>query len=484
MQQRRSKRREDELLAVQPANIMFDRRVVRGNTYASRILPAEPAIQLGSSKATAGGAAGDAGTRRAAGKRRVVATPDPVEVRRHMDVQTDVYLEELTDVVPETDNTTQTDAFLERPPTPKFVPAKSGTDAATQIEEGELFDFDTEVEPLLEVLVGKVLEQALCEVLEEEELEAMRQHQQHFEAIRAAELVAAQRLEAAERRKMEEKERRLKQERERNERERAVRAKVAACAFARGYLGGIVKNVFQQLQDTGYFYDPVEREVELEFLPWLTQQALTHLEQEAVARAVLQQLVADAVAQQARAAQEALDLADAQAAAAEAAAAKHAAAVAAAAAAEQEELKAKATLILTKLQPLLVSQEQIEAARTGLSSKAAGDAEAAFEAEKAQVGEARRAELEAQLAAAAEAAAAAAAEAEANGEEPPEHVEPQIDIEAEVEAAMAAVKHKTAADITDADVLSALLEQELVSKQAIVEGLALHMLSQQATPAG
>lgn len=52
-------------------------------------------------------------------------------------MQTDVYLEELTDVVPETDNTTQTDAFLERPPTPKFVPAKSGVDAATQIEDGK-----------------------------------------------------------------------------------------------------------------------------------------------------------------------------------------------------------------------------------------------------------------------------------------------------------------------------------------------------------
>lgn len=184
------------------------------------------------------------------------------------------------------------------------------------------------------------------------------------------------------------------QERERKERERAVRAKVAACAFARGYLGGIVKNVFQQLQDTGYFYDPVEREVrgstdgsacvgrsrtahgackhgacgehaavlwrpagapvvrpapkqahslcvlrggrmgstptsfvplcgillptdgsltealssvanpvlllqvEVEFLPWLTQQALVHIEQEALARAVLQQVVADAVAAQ------------------------------------------------------------------------------------------------------------------------------------------------------------------------------------------
>lgn len=40
-----------------------------------------------------------------------------------------------------------------------------------------------------------------------------------------------------------------------------MRAKVAACSFARGYLGGIVRSVFQQLQDTGYFYDPVEREV-------------------------------------------------------------------------------------------------------------------------------------------------------------------------------------------------------------------------------
>lgn len=63
----------------------------------------------------------------------------------------------------------------------------------------------------------------------------------------------------------------------------------------------------------------------------------------------------------------------------------------------------------------LVTQEQIEAARSGLAAKVAGDAEAAFEAEKARVADARRAELEAQLAAAAEAAAAAAAEAEVGG---------------------------------------------------------------------
>lgn len=76
---------------------------------------------------------------------------------------------------------------------------------------GDLFDFDFEVEPILEVLVGKVLEQGLMEVLEEEELAAMRAHQEHFEQIRNAELVATQRMEAAEKRKIEEKERRMAQ---------------------------------------------------------------------------------------------------------------------------------------------------------------------------------------------------------------------------------------------------------------------------------
>lgn len=51
------------------------------------------------------------------------------------------------------------------------------------------------------------------------------------------------------------------QERERAERERVVRQKVAASTFARGYLSGIVNSVFGKLQDSGFFYDPLLREV-------------------------------------------------------------------------------------------------------------------------------------------------------------------------------------------------------------------------------
>ena len=55
-----------------------------------------------------------------------------------MQVQTELYLEEITDRVEEADIQTQTDAFLDRPSTPLFVPAKTGMDMATQIEEGDV----------------------------------------------------------------------------------------------------------------------------------------------------------------------------------------------------------------------------------------------------------------------------------------------------------------------------------------------------------
>ena len=52
----------------------------------------------------------------------------------------ELYLEELSDVIVATDIECQTDAFLDKPATPLFIPAKSGKDVETQIEEGEVGD--------------------------------------------------------------------------------------------------------------------------------------------------------------------------------------------------------------------------------------------------------------------------------------------------------------------------------------------------------
>jgi len=69
---------------------MFDRRVIRGNTYAAQILPAAAPMEGKTLKKTGG-----------EGAMKAPGTPEPVEGRRHMDIQTDAYLEELTDTVPE-----------------------------------------------------------------------------------------------------------------------------------------------------------------------------------------------------------------------------------------------------------------------------------------------------------------------------------------------------------------------------------------------
>lgn len=263
----RKKYRDDESNPIY-GNIMYDRRIVRGNTYAQNTLPAtaqpDP-IEIQRQQEL---------RRRAIAKKRAKEqlrpkSPEAVEGRKHIDVQTELYLEELSDRVEEADVDCQTDAFLDRPPSPLFIPAKTGVDIETQILEGELFDFDIEVKPILEVLVGKTIEQSLLEVMEEEELANLRAQQRAFEELRNAELVEQQRLEEQERRHREEKERRMKQQREILRKEKETADKISARAFAQSYLADLVPSVFGTLSDNGYFYDPVERDCEQGFMPWL-----------------------------------------------------------------------------------------------------------------------------------------------------------------------------------------------------------------------
>ncbi|KAJ9472196.1 Flagellar radial spoke protein 3 [Diplonema papillatum] len=255
-----------------PINIHHDKRVVKGNTYAAQVLPLSAQMELQmaqkeSERQKRKIAAEHKKKKQQEAKRSL--TPEAVEGRRHIDMQTEQYLEELTDRIEEATAETQTDPMLDRPPTPRFVPSKSGRDAECQVEDGDLFDFDFEVQPILEVIVGKTMEQAMLEVMQEEELESMRQQQLEYEQRRKEEAVETQRLEAAEKRKYQEKERRKKQEQERLRREKATQEKLAARVFAKQFLQNTESKVFGQLDDEGWFYDSIEREVETSFMPWL-----------------------------------------------------------------------------------------------------------------------------------------------------------------------------------------------------------------------
>ncbi|XP_056436958.1 radial spoke head protein 3 homolog [Gadus chalcogrammus] len=270
-------------------NIMYDRRVVRGNTYAQQIIPIPaPADRAEIEQREA--------HKRAMARKRARAqlrskTPDAIPGRSHVDVQTELYLEELSDHIEATNVDCQTDAFLDKPPTPLFVPAKTGKDVATQIKDGELFDFDVEVRPVLEVLVGKTMEQSLLEVMEEEEMASLRAQQRSFQELRDAELAEVQRLEEQERRRREEKGRRIAQQREVLEKERETAEKVAAWAFTQHYLADLLASVYTALGDHGYFYDPVEKDIETSFFPWLMDEVSHNLEKSYVARDLLDTLI-------------------------------------------------------------------------------------------------------------------------------------------------------------------------------------------------
>ncbi|XP_031467258.1 radial spoke head protein 3 homolog [Phasianus colchicus] len=273
------------------ANLMYDRRVVRGNTYARQAVPMcihHPSVfeiqrqREARRKALA---------RKRAEEQIQLRTPEPVEGREHVHVQTELYLEEISDRIIEVDVECQTDAFLDRPPTPFFVPAKTGRDVATQIEEGELFDFDIEVKPILEVLIGKTIEQALLEVMEEEELARLWAHQRAYAELRNAELAEVQRLEEQDRRYREEKERCKQLQMQMLQKEKETMEKIAAQAFAKRYLADLIPSVFNNLHESGFFYDPIERDIETEFLPWLMTEVEETLEKKTLGRVMLDSLI-------------------------------------------------------------------------------------------------------------------------------------------------------------------------------------------------
>ncbi|KAL2622630.1 hypothetical protein R1flu_002835 [Riccia fluitans] len=201
-------------------NLMHDPRVVRGK-MAPR--PQKMFDQAPPKKARTGNYMGPKTKKRTV---RISDEPVPLKGRKHCDIQTDQYLEELPDDVPDFNAVTQTDDFLDRPATPLFIPWKSGPDKETQIYENDLFNFDMEIEPLLEVLVGRSIEQAVMEVMEDHQLAHIRMHQDRFEQLRIAEMVAVEKLEAAHARALEEAARRREQEKKRLEEEKRLKERV------------------------------------------------------------------------------------------------------------------------------------------------------------------------------------------------------------------------------------------------------------------
>ena len=234
-------------------NILHDPRVVRGNTYAAFVIPSSLQMEFLRMKeeeekrkkllkipkklprvALMG----------ARNRREERVQKDEEEERPESPVLKPIEVKEKIEDIPY--------FFEDRPKTPKYIPPPKGKDEETQIIDGELFDFEMEVKPILEVLVGRSVIQAQYELIEEYERDEYLNHKKNYERKREFELNKLQRTEAKYLRQEEEKQRRFKQKEQRKINDITMQKKLMSNVFSKHFLKNLKQNTFRHLQERGF----------------------------------------------------------------------------------------------------------------------------------------------------------------------------------------------------------------------------------------
>jgi len=276
--------------------ITFDKRVHRGNTYGQQVQNAMREALLDAARLEEQTFAPAKKTRRKPARPKEpkifdLPLPEPdrpaVDLTKHLVAPEEKIQVETAD--------TQTDEFLPEEPPEAYVPQKTGIDAYTQVEDGELFKFDDEVEPILDVIVCKTLEQALMEVDEEYELEAMKVFKGEFYGRQAQMMQEWQAQVDEERARCLAKDELMRRRRQEKEREALLLRKIRAVNTAKDYYAGMVPRVIRTIQESA-FPDSIETAIAMGFFPQLLQQVNCEIQSQTRARHVAEELATPHVA--------------------------------------------------------------------------------------------------------------------------------------------------------------------------------------------
>ncbi len=279
---------------------MFEKRVVRGNTHSAYVMSKEDEFlyklnqqparnagarltvdsrvhNVGASHQTFISHAADADLSANWGEK-------PPAGKEYKAAYTEEQLLYETDLPSHHDAVTQTDFVIEKEIPDLSMPVYTGVDKETQIYPNEPpFDFDYEAEPLLQVLMTRILEESRVEVLEEEELAAMKQRQQQLALHKAQVKAQLDRLEQQEReaveRNVDTPHQKLMKKREHEKKKIAIDAHqhLVSRAFSKQLLRDVQRDAFDILDCQGLFLDEAVRAVRSDFLPWLYQQVCSEV---------------------------------------------------------------------------------------------------------------------------------------------------------------------------------------------------------------
>ena len=158
----------------------------------------------------------------------------------------------------------QTDP-LPPPPQPVLIwKQKEGKDVECQIEDGDLFDFDEEVKPLIHIIVSKTIEDARREVLEEEELRHIMEQQEKYRKLNEYNNNRVRQIEEDEKNRFEEHKRKKELKNNRINLTKMFQKKLQSRMKAKQYISKLKldcynslgqKKVFKNKEDNYYFTD-------------------------------------------------------------------------------------------------------------------------------------------------------------------------------------------------------------------------------------
>lgn len=178
--------------------------------------------------------------------------------------------EELTDTHKFVDERLiEPDYFIDNPPDAVYIPNPKGDEKTTQIFDGDadLMDYENEVEPILQVLVGKSIEHARIEVIEEWEKKELDRHKRQWLQTKEAELMETQRHEGARDRRNDEMDRRNLQMRTAKSTLTEDDKKIVARRFAKNFLALFKKDTLKIMVDEGALRRPVDLTIGATYVP-------------------------------------------------------------------------------------------------------------------------------------------------------------------------------------------------------------------------
>lgn len=172
------------------------------------------------------------------------------------------FLTDSTDVkAPQTNMEIQTDIFKEKPKTPPYIPKKTGRDVSTQIEDNELFNFDREVTPIIDVMVTKTIEQSMIEIEEEEEIRRIKEFKEQYWKRRQEDEQKWKSMLQKELETIAAKDKKLEEYRLREEKRIRVLRKLQAHQIAKTYLRDVGFNAISFLHDNGFYQNDQKEEL-------------------------------------------------------------------------------------------------------------------------------------------------------------------------------------------------------------------------------